>query len=486
MVYYLTKSKYLNGLQCHKRLWYEKNHPGRATATSRAQKRIFNQSNEVGKLARDHFPQGCLISTTDPRESAEQTQEAMSSGIPYIFEASFIFNNIWVRCDILEKDSNSWKIIEVKASNEVKKEHLPDLAIQKHVLIEYGIPITGTKVMHTNKKCVYPDLSNLFAVEDVTDKVDLLMDDVPNNIETFKTILAEDVEPEVLIGRHCDKPHTCPFKDHCWKDVPEHSIFTIRNLRWPKKDGLVERGILGIRNLPDDFRLTENQRDYVNMVLNDQPEIDDEAIRDELSDIEYPIHFFDFETSNPAIPRFEGLKPFRQFPFQYSCHILQSDDLLTHKGYLHPDTTDPRLPLVRSLLNHISEVGSVVVYSASFERGILQDLAQYFPEHSEALQSIISRLWDQELIFKRHYKHPKFYGYTSLKYVLPVLVPCLSYEDLCIQEGNDAQAVWNEMIKETSEEARSGMINNLKEYCEMDTLAMVEIHKALRRQVDEL
>ena len=487
MVYSLTKSKYLHGLQCHKRLWYEQNRPCRATPTSKSQQQLIDQGGEVGRLARDHFPEGRLIDARDPVESVKQTQEAIRSGIPYIFEASFIFNDIWVRCDILEKDSNSWKIIEVKASNEVKKEHLPDLAIQKHVLTEYGIPITGTKVMHTNRECVYPNLSNLFVIEDVTDQVNPLMDDVPNNIETFETILDEDVEPNVSIGEQCDKPHSCPFKKYCWRDVPKCcSIFTIPQLSWDKKNELVERGILSIHDLPDDFPLTENQRDYVNMVLNNQPEIDNEAIRDLLSELEYPIHFFDFETSNPAVPRFEGLSSYQQFPFQYSCHILQSDGSLTHHEYLHTDTTDPRLPLVESLLNHISGVGSVVVYSASFERRVLEDLAQSFPEHSAALQSIISRLWDQLVIFRDHYKHPEFYGSNSLKNVLPVLVPCLSYEDLDIQEGNDAQAVWNMMIKTTNEEARDNMINNLKAYCKMDTLATVKIHKALLRQVDEL
>ena len=158
---YLRRSNYLNGLQCHKRLWYEQNHPGRATPTSRFQQQIFNQSNEVGRLAREHFPGGLLIDATG-LESVEQTQEAIRSGIPYIFEGSFIFNDIWVRCDILEKDSNSWKIIEVEASADVKEEHLSDLAFQKYVLTEQGVTISGTKVMHINRECVYPDLCNLF------------------------------------------------------------------------------------------------------------------------------------------------------------------------------------------------------------------------------------------------------------------------------------------------------------------------------------
>ena len=488
MVYDLTKSKYLIGLQCHKRLWYEKNPPGRKKDLSRSQQWRLEQGGEVGRLARDRFPEGRLIDARNPVESVEQPQEAIRSGIPYIFEASFIFNDIRVRCDILEKDSNSWKIIEVKASNKVegKEEYLHDLAIQKHVLTENGIPISGTHLMHTNRECVYPDLSNLFVIEDVTGEVDQLMDEVPNNIETFKAVLDRDVEPEVLIGRHCDKPHTCPFKDHCWKDVPEYSTSTVPNFMTNTQSELLERDILSIHDLPDDFQLADREPADVNSVLNNQPKVDNEAIRNKLSKLEYPIYFFDLdyffdlETSNPAIPRFEGLSPYKKFPFQYSCYILQSDGSLPHHGYLHKDTTDPRLPLVESLLNDICDVGSVVVYNAGFERGILKDLAQFFPEYSEALQSIISRLWDQLLIFRNHYSHPAFGGSNSLKNVLPVLVPYLSYQGLDIREGNDAQAVWDLMIRTTNEAKKNDMINHLKKYCKLDTLAMVGIHKALQ------
>ncbi len=486
MTNYLRRSNYLHGLQCHRCFWYEQNHPGRATRTSESQRWLLDQSREVRRRARCRFPEGMLIDTTDPREAAEQTQEAISSGMSCIFNASFIFHDTWwVRCDILQRDSNSWKIIEVEAAADVKEEHLADLAFQKYVLTEQGVTISGTEVMHTNRECVYPDLCDLFITEDVTDQVNQLMDDVPNNVETFRTILGENDEPDIPIGKRCDKSHSCSFKEYCWRDIPKCcSIFTIPYLSPNRQAELLDSGILYLCDVPDDFPLSENQRNYVNMVFNNQPEVDDEVIRHLLSELEYPIHFFDFEASNPAVPRFEGLKPFQHFPFQYSCHILQSDGSCTHYEYLHTCTTDPRLPLVESLLDHISDVGSVVVYDARFERRILKGLAEFFPEHSEALQSIICRLWDQLEIFKNHYKHPGFCGSNSLKFVLPVLMPTLSYQDLDIQEGNDAQAVWDKMINTPTGEARDNMINDLRAYCEMDTLAMVGIHKALRLQVE--
>ena len=182
-----------------------------------------------------------------------------------------------------------------------------------------------------------------------------------------------------------------------------------------------------------------------------QPIIDLAAIKRLIWDLEYPIHFLDFETDNPPIPRFDGLRPYQQFPFQYSCHVLHSDGALTHHEYLHTDMSDPRKPLLESLLNHVSDRGSVVVYNVGFERGVLKDLAIAFPEHAAILESIIDRLWDQLVIFQNHYNHPDFRGSNSLKDVLPVLVPRLCYEDLdVVQDGLAAQAVWDMMIRTTA------------------------------------
>ena len=134
MLNHLTKSKYLHGVQCHKRLWNEDKYPKKKTETSISQQRIFDQSKEVGILARDSFPDGMLINAIDPLVATEQTKRAIRRGDTCIFEASFMFNDVLVKCDILEKDANSWRITEVKASTSIKEEHQDDLAIQKYVL----------------------------------------------------------------------------------------------------------------------------------------------------------------------------------------------------------------------------------------------------------------------------------------------------------------------------------------------------------------
>ena len=241
---------------------------------------------------------------------------------------------------------------------------------------------------------------------------------------------------------------------------------------------MIEKSIFSLEDLPADYPLGPKQRVYVNSVLHNEPVINVDEIQQELTNLQYPIHFLDFETDNPSIPKFDGLHPYSQFPFQYSCHVLHPNDKVEHYEYLHTDTSDPRKPLLESLLNHISPRGSVVVYTL-FERDRLNELIDAFPEQSSTLQSIINRLWDQSDIFKNYYKHPDFCGYYSLKNVLPVLVPWLGYENLDVQDGLEAQAVWNLMLNTTNEKKKSDMIKDLKAYCKLDTCAMLEIHKVL-------
>ena len=266
--------------------------------------------------------------------------------------------------------------------------------------------------------------------------------------------------------------------------MPAASIFTIPRLDRKKKQHLLDQNRWAIADLPADLKLSPKQQVYVEMVQRGEPEIDQAAIAALLSTLTFPIHFFDFETFNPAIPRFEGLKPYEQFPFQYSCHVLAADGTLTHREYLHVDRDDPRPPLLASLLTHLGPTGSVMVYHQSFEAKVLQTLADTFPAQGSALISIRDRLWDLEVVFKDAYRHPAFLGSTSIKKVLPVVVPSLSYNQLAVSNGAIAQAVWDTLIQTVDPVQKQQHIDDLTTYCTQDTLAMVEIYRALQALIN--
>ena len=192
-----------------------------------------------------------------------------------------------------------------------------------------------------------------------------------------------------------------------------------------------------------------------------------------------PLYFFDFETISYAVPVFDGTAPYQQAPFQYSCHVLQEDGTLTHHEYLHTEPGDPRPALLEALLGDIGPTGQLIVYYAPFEKGILQGLAQAFPEHGSRLQDMIDRLWDQLLVFKKHYRHYAFGKSNSLKSVLPVVVTGLSYEGMAISNGLLAQVAWEEMIATADDAQKQQLADDLLKYCHLDTLAMVEIHQVL-------
>ena len=315
--------------------------------------------------------------------------------------------------------------------------------------------------------------------EDISSQVGEFIPVVKSGIVKQKDLLSEYSEPHIPVGDHCKKPFECPFNEYCWENIPRKSIFTIPRLSGNKKDRLLEQGILTIEDLPEDFPLSDNQQKYVGLIKTGKPVIDIEGIKQELLGLISPLYFLDFETYSTPIPKFNGLHPFSKLPFQYSCHVLEENGNLNHYEYLHQSKNDPRPTLIESLINDIGNQGTVVIYNVNFERNILKDLAIQFPQYSDKLLNIEVRLWDQLNIFKNHYSHPDFLNSNSIKDILPVIHPSLSYKSLNLQSGEDAGVLWLQMLNLDKGEEKDKIIHDLKEYCKLDTLAMVEIHKHL-------
>ena len=306
----LSKSKYLSGLQCHKRLWLEIHKPELAPPPTPGQQRIFDQGTTVGELATEEFPDGVLIEADylNIPEATKQTEEALANSADVIFEGCFTHDNVLVRPDIiLRNDLGSWNMIEVKSSTSVKKENIHDVAVQTWVLRGYGLEVERVFLKHINRECVYPDLSNLFKTEDITEPVEAVLPTIPEKLSEYISILENNSEPDVLIGQHCFNPYDCSFVDHCWKEVPEHSIFNVPGLRWPIKERLIQENHFTIDQLPTEIPLGNKQKEYVESLEQKKSIVNQDGISDKLDELEYPLYLLDFETDNPAVPRFEGM-----------------------------------------------------------------------------------------------------------------------------------------------------------------------------------
>lgn len=478
----LTKTGYLTYIQCPKAFWLDTFQPGLATPPDTASQRRLRAGQEVDKQAREKFPDGRLIPyRPHPEDMAPLTAQAIAAGAETLFQATFHVADLLVKVDILTRTASGWHLVEVKSSTSYKANvHLPDVAFQWFVLVQAGINLTQASLMHLNHDCRHPDLSNLFTLTDVTADVQTVLPQVATDVATMRQVMAQTAVPDVPIGRHCQQPTACPFHTHCWQGVDGRTIYEVPYLKRTEEQKLEAEGIRYIANIPPDFPLGDKRAvTFVQQCRRQQITIDQDAIQRQLDTLVYPLYFFDFETIDYAIPAFTGCQPYQQVPFQYSCHILTAEGVLRHTDYLHTGADDPRRSLIQALLDDIQEAGSIVVYYVPFEKGRLLELADAFPTYAPRLMAIVDRLWDQLNIFRSHYQDYRFSGSNSLKSVLPVIVPELSYKLLKVQSGEQAQVVWEQMILTADTAVKNQLAAQLRAYCHLDTLAMVEIHRAL-------
>ena len=482
----LSKSRFLSGLQCSKRLYLEVHNRDLASPTPPATQRIFNTGHEVGRLAQQQFPDGILIEAEyyEKEKALDTTKAAIGLGKTAFFEPAFLHDNVFIRIDILRPNgNNTWDLIEVKSVLKVSDTHVIDAAIQRYVVEGAGLTLNKCFVMHLNRDCGYPNFENLFVLDDVTDQVSEILPSIPNQVAALNHVIMESETPCISIGKHCDSPYTCQFKEYCWQHVTEPSIFNIPRIGAKKINQLVSQGITSIHDIPEDFSLSENQQRHVEVFRLNKPQILWPAIRDQLATLQYPLHFLDFETQMEAIPRLPGLRPFNQYPFQFSLHILTEDGTLDHFDYLHRDTSDPRPPLAQALLGCIDPSGTIIAYNAGFEKSVIANLARAVPSPRNDPYPLRNRFFDLLPIFRDYYFHPAFHGSSSIKDVLPVLVPDLSYSDLSVHGGNEAQLAWAELIITDDESKRIELVASLLAYCKLDTLAMVRIYQSLQKEL---
>ncbi len=486
----LSKSKYIAGLQCHKRLYLEVHHPHLATPPDEEKQAILDMGTEVGELARRRFTGGVLVDVDHrrPTEALKRTAELIADGqVPAIFEGALEFGRTFVRVDILlratgESGQDVWTLIEVKSSTRRKDHYLDDLAVQVHVATGAGLSIVCACLMHLNNEYVFDgealNTERLFVIEDVTQAVVGRQAEVAERLSGMQRLLEEPAAPFVEPGAHCHRPYDCPFWDHCTEDKPERWI---RFLPGGERaiTALVKRGIATIDEIPDDHPLTVRQRQVKANV-----EWIGAGLRAALETVRYPVHHLDFETVMPAVPRYPGTRVYQAIPTQWSNHIEDEQGNLHHAECLIAEPTDPREELTRALLASLGTEGSICVYS-SYERVLLERLAEEFPSLRRDLAAVIARLWDLHEVIERHYYHPAFGGALSIKAVLPALVPDWGYADLAIQSGGLAAQLYARMVfHETDWVEKARIKDALLDYCRRDTLAMVLIRKALRAKVD--
>jgi hypothetical protein len=480
----LSKSQFMRGLQCHKSLWLFKNRPDLRTPPDSFQQAIFDMGTEVGLFARGLFPGGEEIQYDNNtfQQKIKQTGRYIEEGVETIYEATFLHDDIIVMVDILHRGGKGWELYEVKSSTSLREEYLNDVSIQYYVLSGSGLPLSKAFLVNINSEYVRRgdiNAAELFNIHDFTQEVIQNQTFVADKISHLRSILKRAC-PAIDIGHHCSSPYDCDFIDHCWEHVPEKSVFDLTE-KGVDKFGCYSRGIVRFTDLDLD-ELNYKQRMQVDAELNDTITIDVKGIQEFLDNLHYPQCFLDFETFMPPIPLYESTRPYQPVPFQYSIHCLESEGAdLNHHEYLADVNEDPREKIASDLTTLIPEDACVITYNSAFEKSRLKDMAGQFPYLSDKLMNIHDRIIDLMPTFrKRHYYRKEMEGSYSMKAILPVLVPELSYAGLAVCDGSDAMNLYTSLHLIHDEKEILKIRRDLLEYCRLDTLGMVRILEKLK------
>jgi hypothetical protein len=471
MTYRLTKTAYLSFLKCPPEFWLEYHEPLLvAEPITLEHEHLRQQGYAVENLVRK-------LARFQPNETHVVD-----------FQRTFQTADLAARSDVVVTDNATGEIdiYEIKSTNSVKDEHYDDVAFQKVAAQRMGERVRGAYIITMNGEYVRQgeiDVEQLFTVTDVTAETNARLTDTEDRIRMALDYLS--TVPVPSLADYCTANKLdCRFLKLHFQGLPDYTIFDIVFLKHDKRRDLLTRGIIDIRDVPDDFPLSPKQRTQVDVARSGATVIDHEAIARRMDAWEYPLQFLDYETLAYAIPQFDGVRPYQQMVFQYSLHTIDRPGApLRHSEYLsHGDDNPPR-PVAEHLRDAMPEIGTVFVWYEAFEKARNDEMAAMFPDLAEFFNEVNAKTVDLMKIFSDSlYIHRDFKGRTSIKNVMPVLVPSLSYDDLGISGGLTATIKWFRAAtwRNMTDAERQQIFNDLHEYCTLDTLAMVEIYNVLK------
>lgn len=494
----LSKSVFMETNNCPKKGWLSKYQP-ELGVVEKATEELMHNGHVIGDLAKGLF--GEYVEVKYQRNKSlmiAETRQLLKAGHKVIAEASFAYNGCYCQVDLLcVNPDGSVKFYEVKGSTKVKAYHIDDMAFQYYIVNGLGFKVTGVYNIHINSsysRLGKLDLNSLFTIENLTEEVLKGQHEMAENIKIAKEILASTDEPEVAIGCQCKEPHECQYFKYCTKHLPEDNVFTVAGLTFKNMLELYNNGIITFHDILA-RKPKMNDKKYRQIMMTAEgaePIIERDEIHKFLNGLTMPLYFLDFETFQQVVPEWDDVKPYSQIVFQYSLHYLKrKGGKLWHKECLAPAGEDPRYYIAKQLCEDIPDNVTVLAYNASFEKTVIKNLADLYPEFFTHLMSIRDNIQDLMIPFsKQWYYHKDFNGSYSIKVVLPTLYPddeSLNYHNLekDVQNGSMAMATYASLASIEDKNEIERLRNCLLKYCELDTFAMVKIWEFLKGLVDK-
>ncbi|WP_422348808.1 DUF2779 domain-containing protein [Flagellimonas sp.] len=490
----LTKTDFIHYLRCPESLWLSKNKPEKAKQDeySLFLRKIIAEGYEVESYAEQLFPEAIKLPDNG---SFEETREALGESNSQFIQATFgTTKGALARVDILERlPNNAWHLYEVKSSTSVSTKkshnHIFDTAFQKYVLEQNGLQVGKVSVIHLNKEYLREgevQASQLLEISEVTSQVNAVYETIMEQIqEALDFINLPEIEEDKCSCLRKTRSNHCDNFDYFNAWLPKHPVHEIKRITESKLNGFLDANQYGISEIQEDASLNESQSAQVISLRQGKPMVDWNSIKDQLDALVFPLHFIDYETFASAVPQMDGLRPHEHIPFQVSIHSMDENGDLKHFEHLADDLEMPE-KMLKGMQEFTGTAGTFVSWHASFEKGRNNTMKLWLPQFNDYLDYINNHMFDLETVFAKDYIDYRFKGSSSIKKVLPVLVPDLDYGDLEVQDGTMAMDTWGKLVSGATPSSDVQEIRkSLLAYCELDTLAMVEIYKFLKKQLEK-
>ena len=512
----LSKSDFMLFLRHPAWLWLKKHDKARLPPIDDNLQAMFDAGHQLESYAEQLFPNATKLGFRSYGEYLSlpaRTARVIEQGASTVFQGRLEVDGLTCIFDVLRRvdegeidddegegeqdhqNSKKFDLIEIKSSTKAKPEHHYDLAFQLLVLEKAGYSVRKISVLHLNKDYIKQgeiDPQALCAQTDITPEVKALLPIVKQQVQAAQATLNQPALPDIS-PRHVNQLKIAGvsrwFSD--WLEIfktlqPNFDPYNLYQLSYPSPEQigqLEDAGISTIANIPDELALRPKQLAQIKCTRQDQPILHRDKIKQFLESFQYPLYFFDYETLSSAIPLFDGMSPYADYPFQYSLHLLRSPVAkLEHREYLHDRNSNPMPELLEQLKRDIGDQGTVLTWNMSYEKDCNKRMVALYPQHAEFLAKLNERIEDLMTPFaKMWYFHKDFFGSVSIKKVLPVLASELSYQELNVGDGLLARRTWMQTVLEGKNQAdRAQIMDDLKEYCRLDTLSLIHISEPTR------
>lgn len=329
----LSKSTYIKGEQCPKSLYMYKKHPYLRDKLSIAQRAKFKRGTDVGILARTYFPDGVNMTPASPSQFGKMFEQTMINlndpNINVMYEAIFIYNDTLIMLDILVRDGEKWRAIEVKSSLSLSDTYYKDAALQYYVLNGCKVPISDMQLMYVNENYVKNgeiNINELFVFKSVKEYAEQQLDIIDENVNKFKDIVNLNNAPRVNIGTQCFTPYKCEFLGHCWKKVEDNSF--LHTTAFSDKDlfSLYNSGIQNNKGFKRFLDPLSTEMYQLDALEQDTFYINYKKFYDLIGKRTESVAFLNILFYSPAIPLLDGHKPYQEIISAFSILSNESGE----------------------------------------------------------------------------------------------------------------------------------------------------------------